>query len=313
MEELISKQEKEIRDNVRDLLATLSHRDQIYTASRRAYQKLNKECKLIIYTTLKKIIEREKDALIARQRVVDKLEEKVNAINIDLDEAEFIQSHISDYPNQGELILHSQALSILGDIQILDRQNQEISTRSSITELSSPSRTTNANDTNINGTNDNTSLEDSVNSTVIQMEQTFQNLSQIFYLSEWNIEKVTPDSSPSDILTTLRISVPSPRRSLTQPLSNIDINITIEENNNNTTTKTENIQDNNDNNNSTIQLEKQSDTVSEVEESIYKLCKLSDNVDGRKLLVSVLNQFRSKQVNSLTLKSIQINIIFLNI
>lgn len=250
MEENVMRQEKELRENIRDLLSCLAQRDQIYAASRKAYQKLNKECKLLIYTTLKKIVEREKESLLARQTILEKLEEKVNCIDIDQDESEFIESHIGEYSNQGELLLQSQALSILGDIHILDRQHQEMR--------------------NTMGESNPFDEPEKLEGGSTQMDQTHEYFSRIFYLSDWNVRGTVPNSTPSEILSSLKIKAVTQRGSLTQQTDD------------NGTDQSTSLPVNND--------------FNEIEEAIYKLCQLCDTTEGRKLFVNVLNQFRSKKV-----------------
>jgi hypothetical protein len=48
----------------------------------------------MIYTVLKKIIEKEIEALSARQTYLEKFEEKVNCIDLEQDELEFMSGNI---------------------------------------------------------------------------------------------------------------------------------------------------------------------------------------------------------------------------
>jgi hypothetical protein len=287
MEDHLLRQDKEIRENARDLLSCLAQRDQIYAASRKAYQQLNKEVKLLIYTILKQIIEREKEALAAKQKVVERLEEKINCIDCESDELEFIEGEVGEYSNPGELILQSQALSILGDIQILEKQNQEMI----LTVGGRESFSTQGVGTTTGGKGTATIATGGVTTEGNgQMEQISEYFSTIFRLSEWTVKTDSSDKdspSPVEILTALRIKTKttSPRQGSvsaedffcssatalvespsidflsTSPLSPLDI-----------------------------------DPTEAVEMTIRQLCQLCETAEGRKLFVNVLNQYRSKQV-----------------
>ena len=118
-EETARRLEAEIKEDIRGLLRALSNRDQVLTASRRAYQKLDKECKKSVGNTLKKLIIREKEAASARMNALLKLEAAVEEIDIDSDISDFIQHHKTDRQGtsaDSALILSSTALSILGDL-----------------------------------------------------------------------------------------------------------------------------------------------------------------------------------------------------
>jgi hypothetical protein len=323
MEENISKQEKELRENVRDLLSALAQRDQIYAASRKAYQKLNKECKLMIYTILKKIIEKEKEALSARQTYLEKFEEKVNCIDLEQDELEFIESHVGEYSNDGELILQSQALSILGDIHILEKQHAEIKNSSTALPTTAPTAAPVAppaaamsgggsgedGGRRLSGSEDTcTSISvldtplpvsaspstESVGSSSNQMEQTHQHFSNLFYLSEWSIRNTSPISSPLEILSALKIKSTIQRGSLTQSVDLTDDTTSVSAPVSASASAPSAAASGSglggsDSNQTTANLD-------EVESSIFQLCHLCDSTEGRKLFVNVLNQFRSKKV-----------------
>jgi len=112
-EEEINKCEKVINDDVRHVLQALRTRDQVYAASRKAYQKLNLECKAAVSDTLKKLIAREREAAMERESALLKLENTVNSIDLESDITDFITTH----KNEGSpLILLSQALCTLSDV-----------------------------------------------------------------------------------------------------------------------------------------------------------------------------------------------------
>jgi len=109
----INKCEKVIGDDIRHVLQALRTRDQVFAASRKAYQKLNLECKTVIANTLKKLIVCEREAALERESALLKLEKTVNSIDLESDITDFITTH----KNEGSpLILLSQALCTLSDI-----------------------------------------------------------------------------------------------------------------------------------------------------------------------------------------------------
>ena len=133
-DEEISKCEKVIGDDVRHVLQALRTRDQVYAASRKAYQKLNLECKSAIADTLKKLIAREREAAIERESALLKLEKTVDSIDLESDITDFITTH----KNEGSpLILLSQALCTLSDIMPVEGS---ISTSSSPIAVATPSK-----------------------------------------------------------------------------------------------------------------------------------------------------------------------------
>jgi hypothetical protein len=282
MEEQILKSEKEFRENVRDLLSALAQRDQILAASRKAFQQLNKEVKLLVYTILKQIIEKEKEALVAKQRVLERLEEKINCIDGESDELEFIEEHVGEYANPGELILQSQALSILGDIQILERQNQEM--------MMSPPSSLGGGELSFSSSAMAATAAAEALGGHGQMEQITQHFAMIFHHLEWCVGgETTPDSTPVEVLSVLKIKTTSPRGSLTQSIAEA------------TTTNmqpTALVDGSSPSPNSSGEM---TDTVetsvgTSIGSTISQLCQLCDTTEGRKLFVNVLNQFRSKQV-----------------
>ena len=103
-----------IRSDVRSLLRIIANRDQIYLASRKALQSLDRECKHMVGIALKALIRREREAQNAKTNVLEKLHHAVNSIDTDADEQDFIDT----YKNLGEGIsLSSQALSIMSDCE----------------------------------------------------------------------------------------------------------------------------------------------------------------------------------------------------
>lgn len=110
----IAKCDKEIREDVRYLLRALGERDQVLKASRRAYQKIDKECKKAVAVTFRKLIIREREAAMARESVLLKLESAVDDIDVDLDVEDFIIHHRQD--DADSLQSCSQALTVLEDL-----------------------------------------------------------------------------------------------------------------------------------------------------------------------------------------------------
>ena len=66
-------------------MKALGTRDIILTASRKAYQKLDKDCKKAVALTFRKLIIREREAATARENVLLKLEIAVDNINTEND------------------------------------------------------------------------------------------------------------------------------------------------------------------------------------------------------------------------------------
>lgn len=110
----IARSDKDIKDGIQSLLNALTARDQILVASRRAYQKLDKECKKMVAVTFRKLIIREREAAAARETVLAKLESAVDAIDVDADLEDFIMQHRQG--DEGSLHCCRQALMVLGDL-----------------------------------------------------------------------------------------------------------------------------------------------------------------------------------------------------
>ena len=112
-EEAITKVERELKDDIRFLLRTIGHRDNVLSASRRAFQKLHRECKKAAQLTLQRIADKEQEQADQRRAVLEKLQQSVRAVDIEGDENEFIESYSG---RDGALMLSAQALSLLGDL-----------------------------------------------------------------------------------------------------------------------------------------------------------------------------------------------------
>ena len=108
-EESILRCDKDIREDIRNLLRVLGRRDHVLIASRRAYQKLDRECKRAVAQAFKKIVVREREAAVARESGLSKLEQAVQRIDVDSDLDDFITQHRS--PDDEALQLSSQALT----------------------------------------------------------------------------------------------------------------------------------------------------------------------------------------------------------
>ena len=264
-DDLIARQEREVRENVKELLAAMATRDQVLAASRRAFQKLNRECKLCMATTLRKLVDREREALAARQVVVDKLQTAVEGLDEVSDEIDFIRDYSDDDP-RGGLVLCSQALSILGDVSILDRQNQELQSHLDEAPLPAPPRypmeeggaTSAGKSKNKPKAASSAVVVPPPPKVVLSMEETTMHLSQIFFLSEWPSD-ISPDASPVELLDTL---LPEQRDRSTG--------------------------DNDE--------EQGTESHHELREAFRRLTAMKTSLEGRKVLVNVLNQFRSKKV-----------------
>jgi hypothetical protein len=112
-EELSLRYEREIKDDIRAISRALTVRDEVMVASRKAYQNLDRDCKRAIGQSLKKLITRERETNAARNAILDKLEATVNSFDVEGDITEFI---ITSRQPDSALILQSQALNILGDL-----------------------------------------------------------------------------------------------------------------------------------------------------------------------------------------------------
>ena len=120
--ESIAKSDKDIKEGIQNLLKALYAKDQVLVASRRAYQKLDKDCKKAVAVTFRKLIIREREAATARETVLAKLESAVDEIDVDGDLTDFIVQHRQG--DEGSLHLCVQALKVLGDLVPLEGQVQ---------------------------------------------------------------------------------------------------------------------------------------------------------------------------------------------
>ena len=114
-DDMVTKYEREIKDDVRTLLRAIANRDQMTSASRRAYQTLDRTTKNTILSVVKKITERERQTQVAREAALVALEEAVLQYSVEGDEEDFIGRYSSD---NDCFMQSSQALNILGDLVI---------------------------------------------------------------------------------------------------------------------------------------------------------------------------------------------------
>lgn len=112
-EDSVTRIERELRDDIRLLLRTIEQRDNLFAASRRAFQKLHRDCKNVAHISILKMSEKEQEYAHERRLVLDKLSLSVKNVNIEGDEREFIETHSG---RDGALVLTSQALSLLNDL-----------------------------------------------------------------------------------------------------------------------------------------------------------------------------------------------------
>jgi hypothetical protein len=117
----VARSDKDIKDDIQCLLKALTVRDQILVASRRAYQKLDKDCKKMVAITFRKLIIRERESSAARETVLAKLECAVDAIDVDADLEDFIMRHRQG--DEGSLHCCGRALMVLGDLVPLEAPN----------------------------------------------------------------------------------------------------------------------------------------------------------------------------------------------
>lgn len=138
-EDLVSKCEKEIRSEVRLLLHAIGYKDQLLAASRRAYQKLDAECKRAVAITLQKIVEKEKDYAEVHRNAILKLEQAIEKIDVENDINEFVENNIS---NDGSVVYSSRALSLLSDLVPQVEISSAISSRAHSPDISDTSSNT---------------------------------------------------------------------------------------------------------------------------------------------------------------------------
>jgi hypothetical protein len=112
-EDSITRIERELREDVRLLIKTIEQRDNVLAASRRAFQKLHRECRRAAQISILKIAEKEQEQAEQRRLVLEKLTNSVKAVDIDHDERELVENYSG---REGALVLNSQALSLLNDL-----------------------------------------------------------------------------------------------------------------------------------------------------------------------------------------------------
>ena len=135
-EDLTSRLEREIKEDIRNLTKALAVRDQVHIASKRAFQTLDKECKTAISNSLKKLIIRERESNYIRNAILDKLENSVDTMNVDADISDFI---LTTRDPENALILQSQALNILNDLHpVISLQHSTTSSAVMIPAITSP-------------------------------------------------------------------------------------------------------------------------------------------------------------------------------
>ena len=122
-DEQISRVEREYNEQISFFLRAINRKDSVSSASRRAYQHLDRECKESMLSTLRSFIELEREYVDSRNRTLNKLEEAVENIDIDTDTNEFISGQAIDInynidDSDGPLLLRGEALRILDDVMV---------------------------------------------------------------------------------------------------------------------------------------------------------------------------------------------------
>lgn len=112
-EDMISRYEREISEDIRSLFRAIQARDKKLVAGRKAFQTLTRDCKQSVATSLKKLITHEKELNISRNAILDKLEETVNKMNVEEDITDFI---LTSRNPENSLILCSQAIQAVADL-----------------------------------------------------------------------------------------------------------------------------------------------------------------------------------------------------
>ena len=113
IDETLLKAKSDVRDAIRNLLNAIETRDNIRLASRRAFYSLDMECKDRIADTLKQIVMRERESLEAREASLRRLEACVADINVKQDVESFCNRFARE---EDTLMLYSQALLLIGNI-----------------------------------------------------------------------------------------------------------------------------------------------------------------------------------------------------
>lgn len=129
--DFMAKLEKDLKDDIRMLLVAIHRRDQVQSAARKAFHKLDKECKQAIYFSLMKIFEKEKEGMDSRMGALHKFENTINDMNVDKDISDFIDSHAGE---DGSLVLTTRALTLLND---MNPQNIYLSSPSNLSPVNS--------------------------------------------------------------------------------------------------------------------------------------------------------------------------------
>lgn len=112
-EEMTSKYEKDIKDDIRILSRALAKRDEVRTASRKAFQTLDKDCKTAVGQTLKRLIKAERENNFIRNAVLEKFEATLEKFDVEFDVNDFISMYKDP---EHALVLQAQALNILNDV-----------------------------------------------------------------------------------------------------------------------------------------------------------------------------------------------------
>ena len=132
-EESVLRIEQELREDLRALLSAIETRDSVHSASRRAFQKLDMECKHTTVEVLRLIATKESEYASLHKQAAENLARDCLVVNIDKDAQNFVSSYTVS-PDRGALALSSQALSLLDDlspfISVLDRDNSNLSNTS---------------------------------------------------------------------------------------------------------------------------------------------------------------------------------------
>lgn len=113
-DEALLRSEKELKDDIKMLLRATHQYDQVMSASRRAHQRLDADCKKKIVEMVSKFITQERVVEAGRRAALDQLERSLETLSVESDVTAFIKEH--SYTDMSEsLVLSSQALSILSD------------------------------------------------------------------------------------------------------------------------------------------------------------------------------------------------------
>jgi hypothetical protein len=111
-DDAITKCDAQLEEDKRALRQSIMNRDQVRSASRKAFQRLDKDCKSCLESALRKIVIRERESIDEKLGAITALESKVENIRCDADINKFIALKRCE---GCDMIQYSQALNVISD------------------------------------------------------------------------------------------------------------------------------------------------------------------------------------------------------